>query len=44
MEMGMKIELPPATAEPGEAARTVPGGDPMVDIDHLRFYYSMLRT
>jgi len=40
MEMGMKIELPPATAEPGEQSRTFPGGDPMVEIDHLRFYYS----
>ena len=40
MEMGMKIELPPATTEPREASRTVPDGDPMVEIDHLRFYYS----
>jgi len=40
MEMGMKIELPPAVDEPREAGRTVPGGDPMVEIDNLRFYYS----
>jgi phosphate transport system ATP-binding protein len=39
MEMGMKIDLPPATAEPKDGARTVPDGDPMVEIDHLRFYY-----
>jgi phosphate transport system ATP-binding protein len=36
----MKIDLPPAAAEPKEAARTMPGGDPMVEIDHLRFYYA----
>ena len=40
MGAGMKIEFPPASAEPKEAARTVPGGDPMVEIDHLRFYYA----
>jgi len=40
MAMGMRIELPPATAEPREAFRTGPDGDPMVEIDHLRFYYS----
>jgi phosphate transport system ATP-binding protein len=40
MEIGMKIDLPPATSEPKEPSRTVPGGDPMVEIDHLRFYYS----
>ena len=40
MEMGMKIELPPSVEEPREDSRTVPGGDPMVEIDHLRFYYS----
>jgi len=40
MEMGMKIDLPPHSAEPRDPARTVPGGDPMVEIDHLRFYYT----
>ena len=40
MEMGMKIDLPPATTEPREGSRTIPDGDPMVEIDHLRFYYS----
>jgi len=40
MESGMKIELPPAPVQPKDGARTVPGGDPMVEIDHLRFYYS----
>jgi phosphate transport system ATP-binding protein len=40
MEMGMRVELPPAATEPGEPSRTVPEGDPMVEIDHLRFYYS----
>jgi len=40
MEMGMKIDLPPQAAEPRDPARTVPDGDPMVEIDHLRFYYS----
>ena len=40
MVAGMKIDLPPAATEPKEAARTVPGGDPMVEIDHLRFYYA----
>ena len=40
MEMGMRIELPPSVEEPREDSRTVPGGDPMVEIDHLRFYYS----
>jgi len=40
MEMGMKIDLPPATSEPREGSRTLPDGDPMVEIDHLRFYYS----
>ena len=39
MEMGMKIDLPPQASEPKEGARTVPDGDPMVEIDHLRFYY-----
>jgi phosphate transport system ATP-binding protein len=40
MAIDMKIELPPSATQPREAARTVPGGDPMVEIDHLRFYYS----
>ena len=40
MEMGMKIELPPQATEPREPSRTVPDGDPMVEINHLRFYYS----
>jgi len=40
MEMGMKIDLPPAATEPRDPSRTVPDGDPMVEIDHLRFYYS----
>jgi phosphate transport system ATP-binding protein len=40
MQAGLKIELPPSVAQPREAARTVPGGDPMVEIDNLRFYYS----
>jgi phosphate transport system ATP-binding protein len=39
MEMGMKIDLPPQAAEPKDPSRTVPDGDPMVEIDHLRFYY-----
>ena len=40
MEMGMKIDLPPQSAQPKDPSRTVPDGDPMVEIDHLRFYYS----
>jgi phosphate transport system ATP-binding protein len=40
MVAGMRIELPPSVAGPKEAARTVPGGDPMVEIDNLHFYYS----
>jgi len=40
MTIDMKIELPPSATQPREAARTVPGGDPMVEIDHLRFFYS----
>jgi phosphate transport system ATP-binding protein len=40
MVMGMKIDLPPSVERPREAAQTTPGGDPMVEIDHLRFYYS----
>jgi len=40
MEMGMKIDFPPATTEPRDSSRTLPDGDPMVEIDHLRFYYS----
>jgi phosphate transport system ATP-binding protein len=39
MEMGMKIDLPPQSAEPKDPSKTVPDGDPMVEIDHLRFYY-----
>ena len=39
MEMGMKIDLPPQAAGPKEPAHTTPDGDPMVEIDHLRFYY-----
>jgi phosphate transport system ATP-binding protein len=39
MEIGMKIDLPPQAAEPKDGSRTVPDGDPMVEIDHLRFYY-----
>ncbi len=39
MEMGMKIDLPPQSSEPKEPSRTVPDGNPMVEIDHLRFYY-----
>jgi phosphate transport system ATP-binding protein len=40
MSIGMKIDLPPSATKPQESARTVPGGDPMVEIDHLRFFYS----
>ena len=40
MEMGMKIDLPPHATQPKDPAHTVPDGDPMVEIDHLRFYYS----
>ncbi len=40
METGMKIELPPQATQPKEPAHALPDGDPMVEIDHLRFYYS----
>jgi phosphate transport system ATP-binding protein len=40
MTIDMKIELPPSAVQPRESGRTVPGGDPMVEIDHLRFFYS----
>src|SRR5262245_14912435 len=40
MALEMNIQLPPSAVQPRESARTVPGGDPMVEIDHLRFYYS----
>ena len=40
MSIDMRIELPPSATQPKESPRTVPGGDPMVEIDHLRFFYS----
>ena len=40
MTIEMRIDLPPSAVQPRESSRTVPGGDPMVEIDHLRFYYS----
>ena len=39
MAIEMNIELPPSAVQPKEGARTLPGGDPMVEIDHLRFFY-----
>lgn len=40
MDSGIKVDLPPSVAQPRESARTAPEGEPMVEIDHLRFYYS----
>jgi len=40
MELGMKIELPPAPSEPKDPAKNVPDGEPMVEIKNLRFYYA----
>jgi phosphate transport system ATP-binding protein len=40
MAIDMKIDLPPSATQPRESARTAPSGDPMVEIDHLRFFYS----
>jgi len=40
MAIEMNIELPPSAVLPREASKTFPGSDPMVEIDHLRFYYA----
>jgi len=40
MTIGMNIELPPSAVQPRESSKTFPGGDPMVEIDHLRFFYA----
>ena len=40
MSIEMNIELPPSAVQPREASKTPPGGDPMVEIDHLRFFYA----
>jgi phosphate transport system ATP-binding protein len=40
MAIEMNIELPPSAVQPREASKTFPGGDPMVEIDHLRFFYA----